>query len=112
MYEVLLAGGFTSGGLNFDAKVRRGSFQEDDLFLSYIAGMDTFAKGLRVAAKLIEDGVFEQFIAKRYESFTEGIGKDIVGGRVGFRITSYNVCYTKLLRKRPNMPFGRFCYKN
>jgi len=84
MYEVLLAGGFTTGGLNFDAKVRRGSFQEDDLFLAYIAGMDTFAKGLRVAAKLIEDGVFEQFIAKRYESYTEGIGKDIVGGRVGF----------------------------
>ena len=84
MYEVLLAGGFTTGGLNFDAKVRRGSFQEDDLFLSYIAGMDTFAKGLRVAAKLVEDGVFEQFIAKRYESYSEGIGKDIVGGRVGF----------------------------
>ena len=84
MYEVLLAGGFTTGGLNFDAKVRRGSFQEDDLFLSYIAGMDTFAKGLRVASKLVEDGVYEQFISKRYESYTEGIGKDIVGGRVGF----------------------------
>ena len=84
MYEILLAGGFTSGGLNFDAKVRRGSFQEDDLFLAYIAGMDTFAKGLRVASKLVEDGVFEQFIAKRYQSYTEGIGKDIVGGRVGF----------------------------
>jgi xylose isomerase len=84
MYEILQAGGFTSGGLNFDAKVRRGSFQEDDLFLAYIAGMDTFAKGLRVATRLIEDGVYEQFIAKRYESYTEGIGKDIVGGRVGF----------------------------
>ena len=84
MYEILLAGGFTSGCLNFDAKVRRGSFQEDDLFLAYIAGMDTFAKGLRVASKLVEDGVFEQFIAKRYQSYTEGIGKDIVGGRVEF----------------------------
>ena len=84
MYEILKAGGFTTGGLNFDAKVRRGSFQEDDLFLSYIAGMDSFAKGLRAASKLLEDGVFEQFIAKRYESYTEGIGKDIIGGRVGF----------------------------
>ena len=84
MYEVLQAGGFTSGGLNFDAKVRRGSFQEDDLFLSYIAGMDTFDKGLRVASKLLESGELEQFIAKRYESYNEGIGKDIVGGRVGF----------------------------
>lgn len=84
MYEVLLAGGFTSGGLNFDAHVRRGSFQEDDLFLAYIAGMDAFAKGLRVAARLVEDGVFEAFKTKRYESYLEGIGKDIVGGRVGF----------------------------
>ena len=84
MYEVLQAGGFTSGGLNFDAKVRRASFQEDDLFLAYIAGMDTFAKGLRVAVRLVEDGVFESFVAKRYESYNEGIGKDILGGRVGF----------------------------
>ncbi len=84
MYEVLLAGGFTSGGLNFDAKVRRASFQEDDLFLAYIAGMDAFAKGLRAAARLLADGVFEQFKAKRYESYTTGIGKDIVSGRVGF----------------------------
>ncbi|MEA5047369.1 MAG: xylose isomerase [Eubacteriales bacterium] len=84
MYEVLLAGGFATGGLNFDAKVRRASFQEDDLFLAYIAGMDTFAKGLRVAVKLVEDGVLEQFKAKRYESYASGIGKDIVGGRVGF----------------------------
>lgn len=84
MYEVLQAGGFTTGGLNFDAKVRRGSFQEDDLFLAYIAGMDTFAKGLRVAARLIGDGVFEDFKANRYESYRSGIGRDIVSGRVGF----------------------------
>ena len=84
MYEILQAGGFTSGGLNFDAKVRRASFQEDDLFLAYIAGMDTFAKGLRVAAHLLKDGVFESFKAKRYESYSEGIGKDIVNRRVGF----------------------------
>ncbi|MCE5189799.1 MAG: xylose isomerase [Eubacteriales bacterium] len=84
MYEILQAGGFTTGGLNFDAKVRRASFEEDDLFLAYIAGMDTFARGLRVAARLLEDGVLEAFKEKRYESYTEGIGKDIVNGRVGF----------------------------
>jgi xylose isomerase len=55
MYEILLAGGLTKGGLNFDSKVRRASFEESDLFYSYIAGMDTFARGLKVAAKLIED---------------------------------------------------------
>ena len=84
MYEVLMDGGFTKGGLNFDSKVRRGSFEEDDLFLAYIAGMDTFARGLKVAAKLIEDRVFENFKEQRYASYREGIGKDIVEGKVGF----------------------------
>ncbi len=85
MYEILLAGGLTKGGLNFDSKVRRASFEESDLFYSYIAGMDTFARGLKVAAKLIEDKVFENFIANRYASYNEGIGKDIVEGKAGFR---------------------------
>lgn len=85
MYEVLLAGGFTKGGLNFDSKVRRASFEDVDLFYSYIAGMDTFARGLKVAAKLIEDKVFENFITNRYASYNDGIGKDIVEGKVGFK---------------------------
>lgn len=85
MYETLLAGGFTTGGLNFDSKVRRASFEPADLFYSYISGMDTFAKGLKVAAKLIEDRVFEDFKEKRYESYTYGIGKDITEGKVGFK---------------------------
>jgi xylose isomerase len=85
MYEILLAGGLTKGGLNFDSKVRRASFEESDLFYSYIAGMDTFARGLKVAAKLIEDKVFENFVSNRYASYTEGIGKDIVEGKVGFK---------------------------
>lgn len=82
MYETLMAGGFTTGGLNFDAKVRRASTDTLDLFYAYIGGMDTFAKGLKVAAKLIEDKVFENFIKKRYESYTRGIGKDIVEGKI------------------------------
>lgn len=85
MYEVLLAGGFTKGGLNFDSKVRRASFEESDLFYAYIAGMDTFARGLKVAAKLIEDKVFINFVDNRYASYKEGIGKDIVEGKVGFK---------------------------
>jgi xylose isomerase len=85
MYEILLAGGFTKGGLNFDSKVRRASFEDDDLFYAYIAGMDAFARGLKVAAKLLEDKVFENFKAERYASYKSGIGKDIVEGKVGFK---------------------------
>jgi xylose isomerase len=85
MYEILLAGGLTKGGLNFDAKVRRASFEEDDLFLAYIAGMDNFAHGLKVAAALLEDKVLEDFKEKRYDSYNEGIGKDIIDGNVGFK---------------------------
>lgn len=77
MYEVLLDGGFKSGGLNFDAKVRRQSFEDEDLFIAYIVGMDTFAKGLRVAVKLIEDKVFENFKEERYSSYKSGIGLKI-----------------------------------
>lgn len=85
MYEVILAGGFTKGGLNFDARVRRASFEADDLFYGHIAGMDSFARGFKVANKLIKDGVFEKFIQTRYESYASGIGLDIVSGKVGFK---------------------------
>ena len=85
MYEILKNGGLHSGGLNFDSKTRRASFEPSDLFYSHIAGMDTFAKGLKIAYKLLEDEVLEDFVAKRYESFTKGIGKDIVDGKVDFK---------------------------
>ncbi len=82
MYEVLKAGGFTNGGLNFDSKARRGSFTPEDIFHSYIAGMDTFALGLRIADKMITDGRIDQFVADRYASWNTGIGKDIIDGKV------------------------------
>jgi len=85
MYEILSMGGFTTGGLNFDAHVRRGSFYPEDLFMAHIAGMDAFARGLVVAHKLLEDGVIEQAIAERYASFERGIGADIVAGKVGLK---------------------------
>ncbi|WP_135548908.1 xylose isomerase [Paenibacillus cymbidii] len=85
MYEVLQNGGIGRGGINFDAKVRRASFEPDDLFLAHIAGIDAYAKGLKVAAKLIEDRVFEDFIANRYRSFDEGIGLEISSGRATLR---------------------------
>lgn len=86
MYEMLKAGGFTTGGLNFDAKVRRGSFCAEDLFLAHIAGMDTFAWGLKAAYKMLKDGKIEAFAAKRYESYQKGIGKSILKGAADFSL--------------------------
>ncbi|MBE6569577.1 MAG: xylose isomerase [Ruminococcaceae bacterium] len=77
MLEVLKAGGFTNGGLNFDAKARRGSNTWEDIAYSYIAGMDAFALGLRKAAAIIEDGTIDKFVADRYASYKDGIGKKI-----------------------------------
>jgi len=91
MYEVLKNNGLRKGGLNFDAKVRRGSFEDDDLFLSYIAGMDTYAKGLKVAAKLLEDGILEDFKNKRYESYNSGIGSKILSGSTSLEELSHYV---------------------
>ncbi|MBQ2708884.1 MAG: xylose isomerase [Clostridia bacterium] len=80
MYEVIKAGGFTKGGLNFDAKTRRGSNTPEDIFLAYIAGMDAFALGLRMADKLIADGRIDAFVKERYASWHSGIGKKIIDG--------------------------------
>jgi len=85
MYEILLNGGLGKGGLNFDAKVRRASFEPEDLFHAHIAGMDAFAIGLKVANKLLEDRVLEDVIADRYSSFKEGIGLEVVEGKTDFR---------------------------
>jgi len=81
MIEVLKAGGFTNGGLNFDAKTRRGSFTPEDIFHAYISGMDAFALGFRAALALREDGTIDKFIADRYSSWKSGIGADIISGK-------------------------------
>jgi xylose isomerase len=84
MYEVLKNGGIKPGGLNFDAKVRRESFKPSDLFIAYIVGMDTFAKGLLIADKLLSDRVLEDFVDARYNSYEEGIGKKIIDDATDF----------------------------
>ncbi len=84
MYEVLRGGGINPGGLNFDAKLRRPSIDLEDLFIGHIAGMDTFALGLKAAAKLFEEGLLEKFVEEKYSSFDSGIGKSIVEGKENF----------------------------
>lgn len=81
MLEVLKAGGFAKGGLNFDAKARRGSFEHEDIFHSYIAGMDAFALGLKIAQKIIDDGRLDSFVAQRYSGYESGLGADILAGK-------------------------------
>ena len=81
MWEVLAEGQIgPHGGLNFDAKPRRTSFAAEDLFRSHIAGMDAFAAGLLVAAKMHEDKVIENLQAERYSSFDSGIGATVENG--------------------------------
>ncbi len=82
MLEVLAMGGFTTGGLNFDAKRRRESFEPVDLFHAHILGMDTFAAGLEAASAIREDGSFEDFIAERYASWDSDLGRRIEAGGV------------------------------
>ena len=81
MYEFILNGGLTTGGLNFDAKVRRGSFKPEDLFYAHMAGMDVYAAGLRVALKMYEDGFLEQIKQERYASFDQGMFADFENGK-------------------------------
>lgn len=80
MYEILENGGIAPGGINFDAKVRRSSHKMEDLLLAHIAGMDTYARGLKAAAKLKETRYLDELRENRYASYTEGIGKRIVDG--------------------------------
>lgn len=82
MFEVVENGSIgPRGGLNFDAKPRRQSFAAKDLLTGHMVGMDSFAAGLRVAAKMKEDGVIENILNERYGSFNSGIGKQIDDGK-------------------------------
>jgi xylose isomerase len=80
MLILMKYGGFTTGGLNFDAKVRRESFEPIDLFHAHIGGMDAFAKGLKVAAAIRADGDLAKMLKDRYASWDTGIGSEIESG--------------------------------
>jgi len=83
MLIILNQKGLGTGGLNFDAKVRRSSNDPTDLFHAHIGGMDAFAKGLLIANKIIQDKVLSNFIEERYSSHKSGIGAQIMSGKVG-----------------------------
>lgn len=81
MHEVIAEGSIgPRGGLNFDAKPRRTSFTAEDLFRAHIVGMDSYAAGLLVAARMHEEGVINDLVAERYSSFDSGIGATVEDG--------------------------------
>ncbi|NLU22726.1 MAG: xylose isomerase [Phycisphaerae bacterium] len=84
MYIITKAGGFTTGGFNFDAKVRRQSVDVVDLFHAHIGAMDAFARGLKIAARLIKDKPLDKFVAARYKGWDSAFGKQIEEGKIGF----------------------------
>jgi xylose isomerase len=84
MLVILGQAGLAPGGINFDAKVRRESFEPVDLFHAHIGGMDAFALGLKVAARIRADGVLRDFVKQRYGSWDNGIGQQVEAGSAGF----------------------------
>ena len=84
MLSVLRMGGFTTGGMNFDAKVRRESFEPMDLFYAHVGGMDAFARGLKMAAAIRKDGRLAQIVKDRYASWDDGVGAEIEAGKHSF----------------------------
>ncbi|HJN81613.1 MAG: xylose isomerase [Verrucomicrobiota bacterium] len=94
MLGILKMGGFKTGGVNFDAKVRRESYEPVDLFHAHIGGMDTFARGLKIAAAIRADGRLAEFVRNRYRSWDAGIGKKIESGK-----TSFKTLETYMLKK-------------
>ncbi len=84
MLIVLAQGGLGRGGLNFDAKLRRGSTDTLDMFYAHIGGMDAFARGLLIAQRIVDDGVLSDFVSQRYAGYEGGIGQKIMNGQTDF----------------------------
>ncbi len=83
MLEIIQAGGFTTGGVNFDAKTRRNSTDLDDIFIAHVSGMDTFARALVIADKILKDSDYVALKDNRYASFDSGKGAEFEQGKLG-----------------------------
>ena len=82
MYQIMQAGGFTTGGVNFDSKVRRQSIDPEDMFYGHIGGMDVTARALLIAEKMINDGRFEKTRHDRYAGWKSSFGGDVMAGKL------------------------------
>jgi xylose isomerase len=91
LYTLLSGGGFTTGGMNFDAKLRRQSIDPADLIHAHIGGMDTLARGLLIAEKMINDGKLDKVISDRYAGWRGALGENILGGKLSLADLSQQV---------------------
>jgi xylose isomerase len=91
IYEMLRSGGFTTGGFNFDTKLRRQSMDPMDLFHAHIGGIDTLARAFLVAVRMLEDGALERMRSERYAGWTNGLGRSILSGEALFEILAGRV---------------------
>jgi xylose isomerase len=103
MLVILQAGGFTTGGINFDAKTRRNSTDLEDIFIAHIAAMDTFARAAIIAEKILKESDFLKLRQQRYSSFDSGKGKEFEDGKLkleDLRAFAY-------LQGEPNLTSGK-----
>lgn len=91
MYLIFKNGGFTTGGFNFDAKIRRQSLDAADVFYAHVGAMDVCARALLGAEKMIQDGKLEQAVKARYQGWNGPLGKQILAGKSSFEALSAHV---------------------
>ena len=96
MARIVAAGGFTTGGFNFDAKVRRQSNEASDLFHGHVGGMDNLARALLIADKMLSDGKLQAFVDERYAGWKDGLGKEILSGKLNLQQISERVLAQKI----------------
>jgi len=93
MLEIIQAGGFTKGGINFDAKTRRNSTDLEDIFIAHISGMDVFARGLLIADRILHESDYLKLRKERYASYDSGKGAEFEAGKLTLT-DLYNVAKT------------------
>lgn len=103
MLIILQSGGFASGGINFDAKLRRNSTDMDDIFIAHITAMDTFARALLIAESILNDSDYLKLRKQRYSSFDAGKGKDFEEGK----LTLEELSHIAMNQGEPEMISGK-----
>lgn len=100
LYTILQAGGLTTGGFNFDAKLRRQSVDAEDLFHAHVGGVDTLARSLLRAARMVEDGKLAMFVKDRYAGWDTGLGREILAGERSLAELA-DLVHTRRIEPRP-----------